>query len=102
MMTIFHFKARVPSSSQEVNVYYMKSKDELLELLGTIKTVRVLYNGKGFYAWQADMLDHKIVRQYIGNEHCYIGFMIDNKKVIPSIESAKNPLLDKFKTEYFS
>lgn len=94
------FKAKIPHSSQEVNIYYVESKDELLELLGTIKTVRVLYNGKDVYAWQADMLDHKAVRPYIDKADCYIGFMIDKRKIIPSIESVKSPLLAKFKMDF--
>ncbi len=94
------FKAKVPNSSQEVNVYYIKSKDELLKLLGTIKTVRILYNGKDVYAWQADMLDHKAVCPYINKAVCYIGFMIDKGEIISSIESVKSPLLAKFKMDF--
>lgn len=94
------FIAQVPNSAQMVNVYYIESKQKLLLLLDVLHTVRVLYNGKDVYVWQADMLDHKAVRPYIDKADCYIGFMIDKGEIIPNMESVKSPLLDKFKKDF--
>lgn len=96
----FSFVVKIPNSAQMVNVYYIESKQKLLLLLDVLHTVRVLYNGKDVYAWQADMLDHKTVRPYIDKADCCIGFMIDKGVIIPSMESVKSPLLDKFKKDF--
>lgn len=95
-----YFKVQVPNSSQTADIYYIESKQKLLSLLDVLHTVRVLYNGKDAYVWQADMLDHKSVCPYIDKVGCYIGFMIDKGAIIPSIESVKSPLLDKFKIDF--
>lgn len=94
------FVVKIPNSAQTVNIYYIESKQKLLSLLDVLQTVRVLYNGKNVYVWQADMLDHKAVRPYIDKVDCYIGFMIDKGEIIPSMESVKSPLLDKFKIDF--
>ena len=96
------FEITGKSTYSSTVIYKLESRNELKGLLNKFGAVRILYNGKDAYAWQADMLDHHTVKEESGFLDDYFGFMIDHKDNDSILQGwEKNPnLVDKFKKQF--
>lgn len=94
------YQLKVPNSSTEFVVYKIQSKNELKGLLNKYKVLRILFNSINTYAWDAMEADHSFVKKYIPNNDTYFGFIIENNKIIQSIEK-NNELIDQFEKRYY-